>query len=60
MFCSGLLQEGVRQMSNLAASLYKKSPEHILTAWAWEMVSRLRLHATDQVHLIFQKLIKTF
>ena len=36
-------------MSNLAASLYKKSPEQIFTAWAWEMVSRLRLHATDQV-----------
>ena len=45
----GLLQEGVRHMSNLAASLYKKTPEQILTAWAWEMVSKLRLHATDQV-----------
>ena len=41
------LQDSVRQVSHLAGKL-RKTPEQIFTAWAWEMVSRLRLHIFDR------------
>ena len=40
------IQDGVRQVSNIANKL-RRTPEQIWSAWAWEMVSRLRLHRND-------------
>ena len=42
------IQDGVRQVSNIANKL-RRTPEQIWSSWAWEMVSRLRLHQNDIV-----------
>ena len=40
------IQDGVRQVSKIANKL-RRTPEQIWSSWAWEMVSRLRLHQND-------------
>ncbi|XP_063226634.1 ectopic P granules protein 5 homolog [Bacillus rossius redtenbacheri] len=46
---NALFSEGVKQVSSYATSmLYAQSSEQVFSAWAWEMISRLRLHVLDQ------------
>lgn len=42
----GFLEESVRQVSNIA-NVVRQSPEQLYTLWAWETVSKLKLHAVD-------------
>ncbi|XP_024941283.1 ectopic P granules protein 5 homolog isoform X2 [Cephus cinctus] len=42
---TSLLAEGVKQVSSMVRP---QSNEHAFTLWAWEMISRLRLHQLDQ------------
>lgn len=40
-------QDSVRQVAHLASKL-RRTPEQSFTSWAWDMCSRLRLHAMDR------------
>ncbi|KAK7871957.1 hypothetical protein R5R35_004755 [Gryllus longicercus] len=46
---TAMITESVKQVSNLATSIVRpQSTEQIFSQWAWEMLTRLRLHALDQ------------
>ncbi|XP_076238292.1 ectopic P-granules autophagy protein 5 [Calliopsis andreniformis] len=48
---TSLLAEGVKQVSSI---IRPQNAEHIFSLWAWEMISRLRLHQLDQTDAICQ------
>ncbi|XP_031837862.1 ectopic P-granules autophagy protein 5 isoform X2 [Nomia melanderi] len=48
---SSLLAEGVKQVSSI---IRPQSAEQVFSLWAWEMVTKLRLHQLDQTETICQ------
>ncbi|XP_026298515.1 ectopic P granules protein 5 homolog isoform X2 [Apis mellifera] len=46
---TSLLVEGVKQMSTI---IRPQNAEHIFSLWAWDMVSKLRLHQLDQTEAL--------
>ncbi|XP_069674865.1 ectopic P granules protein 5 homolog isoform X3 [Periplaneta americana] len=46
---AGVITESVKQVSNLATSMVRpQSSEQAFSMWAWETITRLRLHILDQ------------
>ncbi|XP_076670129.1 ectopic P-granules autophagy protein 5 isoform X3 [Andrena cerasifolii] len=46
---ASLLAEGVKQVSSM---IRPQNAEHVFLIWAWEMISRLRLHVLDQTDVV--------
>nr|CAD7586275.1 unnamed protein product [Timema genevievae] len=50
---TAMLTEGVKQVSNYATSMIlPQTFEQVFSVWAWETISRLKLHVLDQQHHI--------